>query len=313
MITIEQLFGTLQQSVVATWRKHLRSAKYSKHMALDEFYDEMPDKVDELIEAWMGVNGRKVNGFENILVSKNMGTLKYLQELRSITKQGYPLMNGETELESILDDIVTLIDSTLYKVKELSESACQSLKDYISESLINESRKEYTFVFQHDNPEAGVLIKEPYSKVSKLAADWDLEIFEVVAKSDLIGIMWNDESSFSWPIEGNNINTAKRLEIAHLEQELSKDAYLEEDGSLYIESKMFGMENEWYDMKKKPSGKDVYDMFKSIFDESGVDGDSGFARSIIDLKKEEVVLGNEGVTVFTWEEFQEAYGYSEED
>ena len=36
-ITIEELFGTLQQSVVASWRKHLRTAKYSKHIALDEF------------------------------------------------------------------------------------------------------------------------------------------------------------------------------------------------------------------------------------------------------------------------------------
>ena len=37
-MTIEELFGTLQMSVVATWRKHLRSAKYGKHMDLDEFY-----------------------------------------------------------------------------------------------------------------------------------------------------------------------------------------------------------------------------------------------------------------------------------
>ena len=50
----------------------------------------------------------------------------------------------------------------------------------------------------------------------------------------------------------------------------------------------------------------------SIFDESEVDGDSSYARSIIDIKKGEVVLGNEGVTVMSWEEFQEAYGYQED-
>ena len=60
MITIEQLFGTLQQSVVATWRKHLRAAKYSKHMALDEFYKKMPELVDNLIEAYMGNKGSKI-------------------------------------------------------------------------------------------------------------------------------------------------------------------------------------------------------------------------------------------------------------
>ena len=68
MITIEQLFGTLQQSVVSTWRKHLRTAKYAKHIALNEFYEDMPEKVDALIEAWMGVNGK--NGKTKFVCSK---------------------------------------------------------------------------------------------------------------------------------------------------------------------------------------------------------------------------------------------------
>ena len=136
MITIEQLFGTLQQSVVSTWRKHLRTAKYAKHMALNDFYEEMPEKVDALIEAWMGVNGKKIKGYENILQSANMNTLTYLKELKKIAKQGYELMSGEKELEALLDDIVELIDSTLYKVKELDESETLiDLSDYINEAL----------------------------------------------------------------------------------------------------------------------------------------------------------------------------------
>lgn len=138
-MTIEQLFGTLQQSVVSTWRKHLRTAKYSKHMALNDFYEEMPEKVDALIEAWMGVNGKKIKNYENILQSSNMNTLTYLKELRKVVKQGYVLMNGEKELEALLDDIVELIDSTLYKVKELNENNMIDLKDFINESLVNES------------------------------------------------------------------------------------------------------------------------------------------------------------------------------
>lgn len=136
MITIEQLFGTLQQSVVSTWRKHLRTAKYAKHIALNEFYEDMPDKVDALIEAWMGVNGKKIKGYENILQSANMNTLTYLKELKKIAKQGYELMGGEKELEALLDDIVELIDSTLYKVKELDEGETLiNLSDYINEAL----------------------------------------------------------------------------------------------------------------------------------------------------------------------------------
>lgn len=134
-MTIEELFGTLQQSVVSTWRKHLRTAKYSKHMALNDFYEEMPEKVDALIEAWMGANGKKIKSYDNILQSKNMNTLSYLKDLRKIVKDGYTLMNGDAELEALLDDIVELIDSTLYKVKELSENNKVDLKDFLMESL----------------------------------------------------------------------------------------------------------------------------------------------------------------------------------
>lgn len=140
MVTIEQLFGTLQQSVVSTWRKHLRTAKYAKHMALDEFYKEMPEKVDALIEAWMGANGRKIKGYENILQSANMNTLTYLKELKKIVKQGYELVEDNEELESHLDDIMELINSTLYKVKELNEGR-MDLAEYINESLVNEAKR----------------------------------------------------------------------------------------------------------------------------------------------------------------------------
>ena len=139
-MTIEELFGTLQMSVVATWRKHLRSAKYGKHMALDEFYKEMPEKVDDLIEAWMGAHGKKVGAFQNTLASSNMNTLKYLNELKRVCKEGYDLLDDNEELEGLMDDIVNLINSTLYKVKELNETVMIDLKDFINESLVNEAK-----------------------------------------------------------------------------------------------------------------------------------------------------------------------------
>lgn len=138
-MTVEELFGTLQQAVVGSWRKHLRTAKYGKHEALDEFYKEMPEKVDALIEAWMGANGKKIGNFENLLKSANYNTLSYLKELKKICNQGYDLFDDNEELESLLDDIVNLINSTLYKVKELSESSVIDLKDYLNEALVNEA------------------------------------------------------------------------------------------------------------------------------------------------------------------------------
>lgn len=140
---IEELFGTLQQATVASWRKHLRTAKYAKHEALDEFYKELPEKVDALIEGYMGAHGKKITKFENIITSSNMNTLKYLQELKKVCKQGYDLLNDNEELEGLLDDIVNLINSTLYKVKELAEShSYPDLADYINEALVEEKKIE---------------------------------------------------------------------------------------------------------------------------------------------------------------------------
>ena len=155
-MTIEELFGTLQQAVVGSWRKHLRTAKYGKHVALNDFYEELPDLVDALIEGYMGATGKKIKGYDNIIQSKNMNTLTYLQELKKICKQGYDLLDENEELEGLLDDIVNLINSTLYKVKELSEGQVIDLKDYVLEALsdnetneaLNEAKKvnmdEYT-------------------------------------------------------------------------------------------------------------------------------------------------------------------------
>ena len=141
-MTIEELFGTLQMSVVAGWRKHLRTAKYGKHKALQEFYEEMPEKVDALIEGWMGANGKKIGAFQNVLSSSNMNTLKYLGELKRVCKEGKALMNENEELLSLVDDILNLINSTLYKVKELSESSMMDFKDFVLERLdvVNEGK-----------------------------------------------------------------------------------------------------------------------------------------------------------------------------
>jgi hypothetical protein len=60
-------------------------------------------------------------------------------------------MGDNEELKSLLDDIVNLINSTLYKVKELAESkSFKSLTEFINESLVCESAKQIEFIFASD-------------------------------------------------------------------------------------------------------------------------------------------------------------------
>lgn len=128
-MTAGEFFGTLQDSVTKEWREHLKTNKYSTHEALDEFYKDMPEKIDALIEAWQADNV-VITDYKNVL-SDNLDAIQFLQTLKEHVKTGRAeLLHGQTELESLADDILSQIDSTLYKLKHLSESR-KSLVEYI--------------------------------------------------------------------------------------------------------------------------------------------------------------------------------------
>ena len=139
---IGELFGTLQQSVVAEWRKHLQTGKYSKHMALDEFYKDMPEAVDDLIEAYQGHNSVKVEDYKNIIDATEYDALGYLEALHDMIHESKYLLEG-SELLSLLDECLSIIDSTMYKLRELKEDMTSptSLKSYIEEQLVEESEQ----------------------------------------------------------------------------------------------------------------------------------------------------------------------------
>jgi hypothetical protein len=120
-MTIEQLFGTLQQSIVDIWQEHLKTDSYSGHMAMDEYYKDMPELIDQLIENYMGRYG-KVLSYENILnVANFTSPVEYLTALRELVSQTYETISA-SELKSDLDAILSQIDSTVYKLRELTES-----------------------------------------------------------------------------------------------------------------------------------------------------------------------------------------------
>lgn len=303
-ITIDELFGTLQHSVIATWRKHLRSAKYSKHMALDEFYKKMPELVDNLIEVWMGAKGHKIGGFENVVKSTNLNTIKYLHELRSVVKAGYSLMEGDKELEACLDDIMALIDSTLYKVKELSESSMVDLKDFINESLLVEGTTDYAFVWSHDNPSTLYCLNGATNKLQKALKNYDYEIQNVKISSNICHVMWNDEFLAANDCDGNNLNAVKNNVLKTIEDQMTKDG--NDETYRYFET-AFGS-NEWYDDDaKSDKAKDYLNSFIEMIEDSEVDGDSGYGRAVIDVKNGEVLMsGKCEIIIQTANEFIES-------
>lgn len=149
---IEQYFGTLQQSTVEAWRKHLKVSKKSQHETLNDFYEDIVEVVDKLIEDYMSIHG-KVENYENLLSEKDMDALKYLETLRKFTREGADKLFDEddTELFSDVDNILSVMDTAIYKLKELEESkSYKDLKDFINEQLVCEAAEQIEFIASND-------------------------------------------------------------------------------------------------------------------------------------------------------------------
>ena len=180
-MTIGEFFGTLQDSITKEWREHLKTDKYSNHMALNDFYEEMPEKIDALIEAWQADNDI-VEDYKNVL-DEDLDALQYMEALKQHTLDGRELMTSP-ELESLCDDILALIDSTIYKLKHLKESF-RSLSSFLSESL-NESLLDEDFDIKdadvildmiHEycgqlQPSGGTLNITMHHRFGKVNAEW---------------------------------------------------------------------------------------------------------------------------------------------
>lgn len=137
-MNVAEYFGTLLQSVTETHKKHLMTGKYSDHKALNEFYDEMPDLIDDLIEHYQGTHG-KVEDYKNTIEAEGKDAVKYLEELLEFTKVGQEeLFKDDSDLSSDIDSIRGQIASTLYQLKELGEGRSTGMRpliEYIRESF----------------------------------------------------------------------------------------------------------------------------------------------------------------------------------
>ena len=202
---IGELFGTLQQSVVAEWRKHLQTGKYSKHMALDEFYKDMPEAVDDLIEAYQGHNSVKVEDYKNIIDATEYDALGYLEALHDMIHESKYLLEG-SELLSLLDECLSIIDSTMYKLRELKEdmTALTSLKSYIKEQLVVESESDVLRPTRKSELKA--IIRH---RIEEYGPKCDLNDIDVSRVTDMSDLFFS--SKFNGDISQWNVSSVRNM------------------------------------------------------------------------------------------------------
>jgi DNA-binding ferritin-like protein len=100
---------------------HLNTRSFSKHSALNTFYDEVIDLADKFAEAYQGRHGL-IGPISLMSAKKNGNIIEFLeQSLKDIEGMRYEVVEKtDTAIQNIIDEIVGLYLSTLYKLKFLA-------------------------------------------------------------------------------------------------------------------------------------------------------------------------------------------------
>lgn len=117
VITVQDFVLCLLHSVTNAHILHLQSLSYSEHKALEGFYKEIGDRVDEYVEAYQGKYGLIMGYGEEY--NAPPPALEYLIGLNDYVYMARQQLPQDTELQNITDEIASLIDSTIYKLRFL--------------------------------------------------------------------------------------------------------------------------------------------------------------------------------------------------
>lgn len=100
---------------------HLNTRSYAKHKALKSFYDGVVDLADDFAEAYQGRYGL-IGPISLQTAKKGNNIIDFLQDsLADIEANRYKVCDEkDSAIQNIIDEVVALYLSTLYKLKFLA-------------------------------------------------------------------------------------------------------------------------------------------------------------------------------------------------
>jgi DNA-binding ferritin-like protein len=100
---------------------HLNTRSYSKHVALNTFYDEIIDHADAFAEAYQGRHGL-IGPITLHSAKKTNNVIEFLEDsLKQIEDCRYEICDkSDSSLQQLIDNIVELYLTTLYKLRFLA-------------------------------------------------------------------------------------------------------------------------------------------------------------------------------------------------
>ena len=120
-MTAAQLMGLLFLGRNVAHSVHLNTRSYSKHVALNTFYDNVIDVADAFAEAYQGRYGL-IGPIAIPAAKKTTNIVEFLQDqLAEIEKGRYEVCDkSDSSIQQLIDNIVELYLTTLYKLKFLA-------------------------------------------------------------------------------------------------------------------------------------------------------------------------------------------------
>jgi hypothetical protein len=116
-----EFIGLLFLARDVTHSVHLNTRSYSKHVALNIFYDRIIGAADDFAEAYQGRHGL-IGPITLHSVKKTNNVIEFLEDsLKEIEDARYEVCDkSDSSLQQLIDNIVEIYLRTLYKLKFLA-------------------------------------------------------------------------------------------------------------------------------------------------------------------------------------------------
>jgi len=120
-MTAADFIGVLFLARDVTHSVHLNTRSYSKHVALNIFYDRIIDAADDFVETYQGRHGL-IGPITLHSAKKTNNVIEFLEDsLAQIEEARYEVCDkSDTALQQLIDNIVEIYLRTLYKLRFLA-------------------------------------------------------------------------------------------------------------------------------------------------------------------------------------------------
>jgi hypothetical protein len=120
-MSCEKFIGMLFLARDVTHSVHLNTRSYSKHKALQKFYENIIDRVDTFAEAYQGRHGL-IGPIALMSAKKTENVVAFLEDqLAELEAMRYDVCDKtDAPLQNLIDGIIELYLSTLYKLRFLA-------------------------------------------------------------------------------------------------------------------------------------------------------------------------------------------------